>query len=236
VAVLTFISVRTFYSLAAAPKQPFTVLLHEERYGPNSQTPGYTEHFLEAFRSDGSKVWLVWRRFPDGQWYSQKSVSDAANGAQVTIDEATKSRSTTYLSASDVASLKSAPSVCADEPKPKHATVLGFDVVLQSRKIRTSGGDVYRTEEWRAPALNCYPLRATFTRTRPNGLVDRTAREAISVIPGEPADSLFGLDAGYPELSPSQMSAEYERRFGRPIVSPGRARQLDDNYYSQRPR
>jgi hypothetical protein len=93
--------------------------------------------------------------------------------------------------------------------------VLGYDVKLLERDLLAPGpgGKKISVESWRAPALNCYPLREKLFLGDGNEKIVTHVREVISVMPGEPDATLFQIPAGWTERSPSQVYAEFERRY-----------------------
>lgn len=79
---------------------------------------------------------------------------------------------------------------------------------------------VIRTEEWLAPALNCYALKRTvFRGSTEADLYLSNLDEAFQVTVGEPVSSLFEKPSAYVERSPLQKREEFNRRYPETVCS-----------------
>lgn len=91
--------------------------------------------------------------------------------------------------------------------------LLGFTVI---HMVETGGSVQY----WKAPELNCFPLRKLFEFRGMDGKISATTEEtAVSIIPGPPPDPLFDASA-YREKKPSEYelarAREAATRLGQP--------------------
>lgn len=230
---LTFVVVRKLQVQAqVASRKPFTALMAERYYNSSGAlVESYTS--IYAIRSDGSsaRIWL--REDPNGRRAVIKGIEDLASKKRVAVDSMIESITTWPLSDEQVAGLKTADLSCAQAAEGERTTVLGYDVVKIQEELQAPSGKLHRDEFWRAPALDCFPMRERLSGGPSGGPVTlSTEREVVYVIPGEPAPALFEIPAGYTEHSPSQAAAEFSRRFlgGRKIMSEEQLRLRDEIY------
>lgn len=173
---------------------------------------------LRARRADGSlaKVKELVRDEVSGV----KLIVDTVAGQRVAVDPVTQSKTTYHMSPKAILEHEDFRQGACEKSGEEVEEIAG----LEARKFRqeiSQGnarlGPVWKTvvERWLAPALNCEPLRVDSHMVSPDGtLRGRTVDEVISVTLGEPNQSLFEVPE-YPEKSPSQVMAEYDRIHGR---------------------
>jgi len=187
-----------------------------------------------AVRGDGSSVETRFITTPDGQPAKLRIVIDIPAKRRVVIDDATQSVSTTRLSAEYAATFTQKLSTCTSDNAAPHSIILGFDTVKVIIDFPTDHGTPVLTEAWAAPALNCFPLRklTSVTKSGASSII-ATQTEALSVTLGDPAGTSFdSTQTGYVERSPSEVIAEFNRRFPGHPPSPGLA-QPDAAYRKQ---
>jgi len=209
---------------------PFTATMESRSYNPDG-TLSSSHQRLYAVRSNGTKIEILKIPTPDGRLTDGKSVTDLDAGLMVSAVEATESLITHPLRAETVAKYRRAPTACTSDPTAEHSKILGYDVVRVKREWHVAGRFTL-VDKWVAPALNCFALKSTST----GGAEGEPAsypyvQEVLFVLPGEPSPSLFEIPVGYVERSPSEMNAEFERRFpGHSIFPPTTAEHLDGIY------
>jgi hypothetical protein len=202
----------------------FTATKVEHKYRPDG-SPGRTEEFVEAFRGDGSSVSVRRAVMENGRLLEQRTVTDLSRGVEVFVDGLTESLSTAQIgdekahllrfkhSRTDCADPSESPGTSAPQTNQR-STILGYDVILVQRNLPGPGkGQKSTIESWRAPALDCYPLRETYTWVGSDGRGPKNVREVTSIIVGEPDASLFQIPSGWTERSPSQTFQEFRRRY-----------------------
>lgn len=214
-------------------QKAFTVAIVENQFDLQGREV-YSEYVLGAVRSDGSEVRVSRRKLPDGQWFQPKWVLDLSLRKRVSVEPATGSILTYPLSDKAVAEYRAPRASCGKISLAEPSQLLGQRVV----HMREDAAPDSYVDRWLAPALNCFPLRETFTFTSgPPTATRRIVRQALFLIPGEPARSLFQIPASYVERSPSEMAAEFARRFpGHDAMSTKSAQRLDDIYRTARQR
>ena len=233
-AIASFTVVRSFRLLGEAPtRKPFTAVMVEKQYPGESDQPTRTEVYLRAFRSDGSRVTVRRRESPRHEWKEVRAILDLTGGKRVSVDQFTESLTTIPLSAGGVSFYRSWPkSECTGRPELPQSTVLGYE----ARKVQKQLGGGTRLELQMAPALDCFELEENWTFDPPGGPKYRGTRQALYVIEGEPPPALFEIPASYVERAPSQVAAEFVRRFPehQPPFSDETAQRGDDMYRAHR--
>jgi len=215
---------------------PFTAAMVERSYSGSSTKPSNIENYVYARRRDGSWVRDTKRQImPDGGWGDMRVVEDYSSGSRTTVDPGTESLVTYPYSAKSVARLSAAPAACSADPNAQHATLLGYDTVIVRRNLAGPPGEVTKATYWRAPTLNCFALKEVVTLECETCPPARNTREALLVSEGDPSPTLFEIPAGYVERTPSQVFAEFARRFpARPQTPAETGRRLDQVYQSFR--
>lgn len=212
--------------------RPFTATLIEDRYTPQGNKY-YSEYSIHGVRSDGSYVDARRAQDPDGQWVMRRLVVDLQAKARVTLDPTTQSRLTYPLPDGHVAEMRTPPASCTTAANPQESSLLGYKVIRAPLDFPPTPGDPLPPQVDRsvAPALNCFALRET-VNFRSEGVAGaHNEREVLFVTEGEPAAALFEIPSSYVERSPSEMFAEFAKRFpGRTIGPPRTAQVLDQAY------
>ena len=125
---------------------------------------------------------------------------------------------------------------CLASPSASRSKLLGYDVVAIKKDFPPqSGGQRISTTRWEAPALGCFALRQDTTITMPDGSVWKNFHEPLIVIEGEPPTSLLEAPSGYVERSPSEMAAEFARKYpGHRAFDDRAAAVMDQDYHKAR--
>jgi hypothetical protein len=209
---------------------PFVASVEVTGFRPDG-TVGHTEHYLYAMRTDGSWAELHRRQDPEGHWKEIKIICDFAQKRRVTVEGLTDSLTTYPVSQGSIASMKGTMSSCAGGAPSAQGNILGYGVVKVVKDFTVSAQQVSHLERWLAPALGCYELSSTSTLGPPLGPAARTVAQVIAVAEGEPPSSWFSLPANFVERSPSQIFAEYARRFPGASAPPAATGQKLDRAY-----
>jgi hypothetical protein len=209
---------------------PFTATIKETRYGPEGQV-AYTEFHLFAKRSDGSHVLVMRRQDPAEAWIEVRRITDVSARRTIVVDPATESI-TTYPLTESVVNEYSAPTHnCGGSLDEARAGVTGHQVIPLRREFALSGRKTAFNEQWVAPALGCFPIWNSLTVKVDGKVVGTVVRETLFLAEAEPASSHFEVPSGFAERTPSEVLAEFERRFpGRHAASVEAGRRLDAAY------
>jgi len=213
--------------------QPFTAT-KIEKFLTSPGTYGRQEESVFAVRSDGSTSEIITRLAPDGRVVEQRRISDTVSRRRVSADGLTDSVTTYKIPPQIALQMGTRPATCNAGPNPQRDRLLGYEVLRVVEDIGRPGRGK-RLESWRAPELNCFPLRETVTLIQPDGSQFVTnVRETTAVVVGQPQPLLFFITPHYAERSPSQVFAEFNRRYpdARHRANPTGfgARVLDDAY------
>lgn len=205
-AAFTWVTARTAMA-QTTPRIPLTVKYKVAKYQASGQ-PVFSESSL-AIRADGSRVTVRSVAGPDGTKYDQRFIDDLAASKHIVVEGATQSVTTYVLSDREVQRYRSA--TCDDGKYG--GLILGYRVV--TGKISAGSDRVLETSF--APDLGCLALREILLQVDANGTA-RTLlqKDATELRFGEPDPMLFAVPS-WPERSPSEVSAEYQRRFAAPI-------------------
>ncbi|MEO7145268.1 MAG: hypothetical protein ABI165_17370 [Bryobacteraceae bacterium] len=169
-------------------------------------------------RADGSKVTSRLMLFPDQKYYSQKTVYDVASGTKVVLEGGTSSKTTYHLSKATIANLTKAPTTCSQDPSPETGTILGHTVVRIVSEIPSSNRRIF--EAWRAPDFGCTVLRQVVSGFDTTGkLIELVRKEAVSIAVGDPDATLFQAP-DWTERSPSEVTAELDKKYHQRPISP----------------
>jgi hypothetical protein len=117
------------------------------------------------------------------------------------------------------------------DPNAERSRILGYEVV-HVKDVSQSRLGKWITDEWQAPALNCFVLRSTvILQKNETGAGSPNEKEVTLLIEGPPAESMFAIPADYTERSPAQIDEEYGRLF------PGQflfgSKLFDDSYHAR---
>ena len=225
VSALSFMVVRKARS-QSEPHKPFKAVEVEKRYDA-SGVERYQEQKIYAMRSDGSSIWFASRMGPDGKAYTIGDIYDLSAKRVITVDGFTQSTTTEALTPSELAFQQRVDPSC--QSASEGSTLLGQNVFKVSQVLGPADSWLLK-EEWAAPAFDCYVLSGSYFEYLNGQPGPKTTRETKFLIPGEPPASLFSIPAAYVERSPSEVAAEFERRFGkRPAFQADTAR-ADEKY------
>ncbi len=106
--------------------------------------------------------------------------------------------------------------------------ILGHKVVV----VQSDTGNG-RMTEWKAPDLSCERLQFRFESRTPDGLLKlKSEGRAVSLVLGEPPDSMFETGLNYRELKPSDAQHEFFEKWGVPEDSDSKesVERLDKRY------
>lgn len=143
--------------------------------------------------------------FTDGRW--------------MTVFDLIQAKTTWQMRPANLASLKEhlqdPPKNCiiAVEGSPH---LLREDVVLGQKVVVVQSENLNgRMTEWKAPDLSCERLQFRFESKQPDGsLKPKAESRAVSLVLGEPPDSLFEVGSNYRELKPSDAQHEFVEKWG----------------------
>ena len=199
--------------LLAQDRAAFTVTIQESALDRSGKTVR-AQTVVFAVRGDGSTVRARTLKKPGNRGAAtQRLITDLARAEEVSIDDLTDSINTVPL-LSQAVEFHRRPAECTSENPPVRASLLGYEVVRDVKNIGSSQGRIFRKEEWRAPALDCFPLKDTLFLGRTEAdLYIAKVDEVLQVTLGEPSASLFERPAGYFERSPLQWRQEFARRY-----------------------
>lgn len=182
-------------ALAAAPHVAYTVLRTETGFD-QAGTPKYTNHYVEAVRSDGSRMW-------------RGSTSDVqqrkmyfANGDEVRTNELL-SRKSTYpkVHAGDLLQRNPQTSCFTAQDQSAGWALGGEDTIEGYRAVRLLHKTNHRTmTAWYALDAGCALLRQRFEHE--TGV---TEQNLAALIFGEPDAALFQVSASFQEVTPSRL-------------------------------
>jgi hypothetical protein len=238
--LLVLIALTTFAILAISrgprfmasptPQTSFTATLVERRFSPTG-VQIYEEQLIRAVGTTGT-VEIIRRLDPLGHWVEMKSIVDFRRQERIVIDPITESR-TTYLKVGNRYPFREAlqTSDCSGDPTVETDVIAGYRVMRVLKPWRPDEPES-KWERWFAPELGCFALKETITHS---GGTPSTTREVIFVLRGEPPSSLFEVPSNYTERSPSEVLAEFARRFGKRAPDFERTGEvLDRSYYQFR--
>lgn len=203
-------------SSSGAAGQAFTATVLHRYYGSETSQPPIVEVDLVAHRGDGSMAEV--KQLMDGKIIGNKSILDLPGRKRIAVQIAGNSITTYRLPAKSVAHYR-IPKTCK-EGTPA-GRLLGFEVVKVTRSARAeSAGRIVRSQEWEAPALGCFTLKAEDDlyvdgAEKPSAI---TTTEVAGVTMGEPAADLFAIPPGFTERSPSKAISEAAKVNGRPCT------------------
>lgn len=209
---------------------PFTATIKETRYGADGQEV-YAEFHLFAKRRDGSNVLVMRRQDPAEAWIEVKRITDVGARRTIVVDPATESITTYPLSETVVNEYSAATHNCGGNPNEARSGVTGHQIIPLRREFALSGSKMAVNEQWVAPALGCFPIRNSLTVKVDGKVVGTVVRDTLFLAEAEPASSYFNVPSGYVERTPSEVLAEFARRFpGRRAASVEAGQRLDAAY------
>jgi hypothetical protein len=211
VAVIAVVGPLTWITATRAQSTAFTI---QYNFSKNELSTGT----VVARRSDGSRSESFIRTDPTGKQYNQRIIWDAGRRARIVLEAITESVTTYPLWASQIAALRRLTSDCGLGANAESSTILGEKVF---EKVTPSPlPDRRRLEEWVAPRLGCLALRErTLVPQSSGGDTVLSWKEAVFLTFKDPDPALFQVPA-WPERRPSEVFAEYSRRFPSDAVTP----------------
>jgi len=237
VAAAAFALARPFAARAHAQqvsRTPFTAFMVENQYPAGQLQPDRTEHYLRAVKSDGTEVTIWMRQSPRQEWMQPKVILDLPNGTRISVDPFTESLTTYPLSKDTVAFYQSWPkSECTDQRKLERSNWLGYDVRKVHKDLAGPPGTRSSLELLEAVALGCFALQENWTLGSKEAVEPKIIRQAQFVTMGEPDQALFGVPTSYVERPPSQVFAEYLRRYPESHPLPTGSDQAADEAYEK---
>jgi len=215
------------------PLRSFVATLSETRYKPDGSI--FTrEDILHAASRDRSQVDVFRKELPDGRWEYLRKILNVSAGLDVMVEPATGSAVTMPMGKEQIELLTRPALNCGAAVNAPRKTILGYAVVRWSTELPLPDNQSVRTEEWRAPALGCYPLYDRSEMGPKSGPSAYNVREVLFVVEGEPPSAFFEVASDLTERSPSQADFEFERFFpGHHLYLEGGAR-ADRRYYGSR--
>jgi hypothetical protein len=214
-------------------RKPFTAVMVERQYHGDAAEPTRTEVYLRAFRSDGSQATVKQGLSPHKESKETKVILDLSGRQRVTVDQLTESRTTYPLSDSDLSHYRAWPkNECTGKAGLERSTLLGYEVRKVEKDMPDGGTHL---DLWMAPILDCFELQEDWAVGAPGETRVRVTRQAVYIIEGEPAATLFDIPPAYVERAPSEVRAEFMRRYPEgQLFSHDTAQAMDDVYLAHR--
>ena len=171
----------------AQDRVPFTALVETRIYDSRGVEVGL-ETTWYAVKSDGSFARRIRFERAGKEPVEHLEVTDTDRGQHVSSYPSTKLRATQPLDSEDIERLRAKPEAGCDANAGQVGSVLGYRVLKHA-----VGG----FEDYRAPELDCFSLRATLVMRDATGMKwRRERREVLSIVPGEPGAQLFSFRPG----------------------------------------
>jgi hypothetical protein len=229
----TFFLVRQLQWKAAAYAGPnYVATFVERQFDPSTGKEIQSENTLRA-ASDQGTVEVLQRKSPVGDLVEIRKIVFFNAAKRVVLNPMTESLTTYKLPAREVNAYRAAKAKCTDDFNPPTEIILGYMTQRHVYPLPDHAWSVPMVwEEWRAPALNCLALRSRIT-VKATGIVANSSEVAF-VLLGEPPANLFEVPQNYTERSPSEVFAEFARRFPGQPASEARSSQVLDEAYRQR--
>ena len=194
---------------------PFTAQLQTVSYG-NGKATATTEQRWVAQRQDGSRA--MQGIIPDHPSAPLRRL-DLADGRVAMIADSIASKSSGFKTNKELAAwkegLRNPPADCVYLGE----TLSGREQLSgQGTSVVVKTATDLRITSWRAPNLQCFPLKTTIDRKIAGGAWTRTT-EQISVLltVGDPSNHFFDTADSYAEKRPSALLADGARSLGQPL-------------------
>jgi len=227
-----FLAVRTLTVRAQRPsRKPFTAFMVRGATRPGEMQPANQWNYSFSAFSNGSSVEISRRQMPDGNLVQVKYAVDILGGKRFVADPSTNSTTTWRIPdrlLQHFSSLREYGDDCTANPSAPHSNLLGYDVVEVKRDWQQP--QRISATKWEAPALGCFALRQEINITMADGSMWKNFHEPLIVIEGEPAASLLELPSGYVERTPSQVGAEFARKYGQKAFNDNVGPTFDHGY------
>jgi len=217
-------------------RKPFTVIMVENQYNGDEKQPVHTHYYLFAVRGDGTQVQTSWVQSPRGKWMQPKTIVDFSAKKLVSVVPFAESLSTLPLSEGVTSWYPSQPrKECTADPNLERSTLLDYEVRKVHKQFLGPPESEISVDFFMAPALDCFALREEATIGPAAAPRTRMTRQPLFVLEGKPAPSLFEIPSDYVERSPSEVAAEFERRYPeQPMLSDHGRQVLDEVYHGAR--
>jgi hypothetical protein len=219
----------TPYLAAATAPSPkaFTADGVEKRYRPDGQI-GVSVLFTHARRGDGSTV-TVFREFdPAGDPLLIKRITDLKSKKRITANSALASITSTSMSDAETAFEKERASRCYSQNTGETRVLFN----LKTYRVQFST-PTHTVTSWASPDLACYPFILESAKRLSDGRQVVTTREVVHFSFGEPAASLFEVEA-WPEMDPIQLNDVYLRKYEKPLFPPDALNKAQTHYLRQK--
>ena len=217
-----------------SPARPFVAQGFERSFSTKGEEgPSVVELTTYARKGDGS--WVEVRTTKDPSWEVGvlRTFWDVASGAKVTLEPATKSAMTLFLTRSEMQGEIDGFESCppgVNSAAAVHERILGYDAV----KVTDEGPGPKKgrqlIEEWVVPELACFAVR----RSEALSAGPHNEFETTHIAEGEPPAWMFDVPEDYVERSPTQLSAEWAARFGHEFWPNGVAATMERSYSAHR--
>lgn len=222
---------RAVYSQQNKPRPvPLTAVVRESFARSPETGFGKLEYKVFAVRGDGSSAEARDVQSPDGRVFTQQMIVDLTAGERRVYDGLTGSRTTYRIPEDTLRWMRTARKACTGV---SDAALLGVPV-LKDVSHPAQGNETAEkvtVTAFRAPAWDCLPLKEVRETQREGGPRWTTnLRDVLSVAPGEPEAKWFEIPASAVERSPSEVFAEYARRYGERGAAGKSRDMLDENY------
>ena len=168
----------------AQDRAPFTAVVETRIYDSSGAEVGL-ETTWYAVKSDGSFARRIRLKWAGKEAVEHLEVTDMDRGQHVSSYPSTNLRATMPLDSGDIERLRAKPPAGCDANSGEVGSVLGYRVMKHA-----VGG----FEDYRAPELDCFSLRATLVVRDANGTMwRRERRQVLDIVPGEPHANLFSF-------------------------------------------
>jgi hypothetical protein len=212
----------------------FTATIRTQQYSSASQLM-LTDVIAVAVKGDGSRAEK--RIIRNGNPLEVRTVIDTAAAKKTVIDVLTESKTTYRLTDKEVIAYRHKPSSCTPgNQQAETSTLLGYAVVKVVTN-ETAGQPSVRKVQWRAPALNCFPLKTEAQEVMADGSLGSSSIEEVTNLSlGTPERSIFEIPANYQERSPSSVMERARELKGQARCEDCKAgnRKLDEVYQASR--
>ena len=219
---------------STAPARPFVAQGFERSFGTKGdEGPSIVELTTYARKSDGSWVEVRTTKDPSREIGVLRTFWDVASGTEVTLEPATKSAMTLFLTRSEMRGEISSFESCPPEvnnPAAEHERILGYDAV----KVTDEGPGPKKgrqlIESWVVPELACFPVR----RSEVLSAGPHNEFKTTGITEGEPPAWMFEVPQDYVERSPTQLSQEWAARFAHRFWPDDVAARMEKRYVAHR--
>lgn len=195
------------WAQAGRPHISFTRVEVEKIMGP-SDVPISERRMVKAVRSDGALAETTLS--PDGH-YQGRNVTLPNERKTVSVDDALKSVTTTYMTEETAARLRRyyGDARCTNSRMSYigEETILGYRTYKYAFTQSSSDGETFVAVHWFAPDLECIALKETLNWNS-NGQTGKTLHDITNVTVADPDTNLFDIPADYTEMSPLQVASK----------------------------